>query len=153
MAATLRDDPPSAKRSRSRVRYPERVTNRLPHPRVRRAARVLALAPAVLVTCTAGAALADPPDTWEKAKDVSPLYTVLVLGAIPLGLFLLITLMVYLPSMTGRNKGYQPGQAWHGESQWFNGPRGGLQAADRNAPVAVGDGRSTPVRGGTSGRW
>jgi hypothetical protein len=153
MAATLRDDRRSAKRSAAGVRYPERVTNRLPNPRVRRAARAVALTPAVLVTCSAGAALADPPDTWEQGPSVSPLHTLLVLGGIPLGLFLLITLLVYLPSMTRRNRGYQPGQAWHGESQWFNGPRGGLEAADRTAPAAVTRGRSTPVRGGTSGRW
>lgn len=131
-----------------------RVTNRRPsNLRVRRAARALALTPAVVLACTAGTASAAPPETWADGPAVSTLYTLLVLGAIPLGLFLLITLLVYLPSMTGRDKGYQPGQAWRGEAEWFGGPRGGLEAADASAPPAVTDGRSGPARGGTSGRW
>jgi hypothetical protein len=111
------------------------------------------LTPAVLVTGSAGAAMADPPDTWEVGSDVSPLYTILVLGAIPLGLFLLITLLVYLPSMVRGDKGHQPGQAWRGEPEWFGGPRGGLEAADKSTVPGVTDGRSGPARGGTSGRW
>jgi hypothetical protein len=107
----------------------------------------------VVVTGTAGAALADPPETWQNGPDVSTLYTLVVLGAIPLGLFLLITLLVYLPSMTGRDKGHRSGQAWRGESEWFGGPRGGLEAADEHAAPALTDGPSTPARGGTSGRW
>jgi hypothetical protein len=113
---------------------------------------VLALAPAVLVTSTAGAAVADPPDSWENTPHVSPLYTLLVLGGIPLALFVLITLLVYVPSMS-KDEGYQPGQAWRGEPEWFGGPRGGLEAADRTVPPAVGDGRSESTRGGTSGHW
>ncbi len=130
-----------------------RVTNRPSNLRARRAARALALTPAVVVTCTAGVAVADPPETWDDGPDVSTVYTLLVLGAIPLALFLFITLLVYLPSMTGRDKGYRPGQAWRGESEWFGGPRGGLEAADARVAPAVTDGRPAPARGGTSGRW
>ncbi|HYO40962.1 MAG TPA: hypothetical protein VER39_15050 [Nocardioidaceae bacterium] len=129
------------------------MTNHPPSLRVRRAARALALVPAVVVTSAAGAAYAAPPETWDNGPDVSTVYTLLVLGGIPLALLLLITLLVYLPSMTGRDKGYQPGQAWRGEAEWFGGPRGGLEAADAQSGPAVTDGLSTPVRGGTSGRW
>lgn len=120
---------------------------------MRRAAHALALTPAVVVTGTAGAAFADPPETWPNGPDVSTLYTLVVLGAVPLALFLLITLLVYLPSMTGRDKAHRSGHAWRGESEWFGGPRGGLEAADAHAAPTLTDGRSTPARGGTSGRW
>jgi hypothetical protein len=106
-----------------------------------------------------GSAMADAPDSWQTPTHVSATYTLLVLGAIPLGLFLLITLLVYLPSMRHRSSDGQ-GEGWRGEAAWFGGPRGGLEAADRNAPPAVTSGR-TPAGdqgtqdqpGGTSGRW
>jgi hypothetical protein len=53
----------------------------------------------------------------------------LVLVVIPLALFGLIWLLVYLPSMT-RGEKYKPGQAWRGEPEWFGGPRGGLEALE-----------------------
>jgi hypothetical protein len=190
MAATLRDHTPVAKPTRNEVRYAVRVTTHAPivHPRprwygpwngsqnphVRRATRVLALVPALLVTTSAGAALAAPPESWESPKHTSPLYVILVLGAIPVALFVLITLLVYLPSMTkGRHS--QPGQEWGDEVEWFGGPREGLEAVRRHdAPaVTAGSGSSGatsagatsttavdsgatgsgPSRGGTSGRW
>jgi hypothetical protein len=130
---------------------------------VRWALRALALTPAVLVTTASGAASADAPDSWQNPPSVSPLHTVLVLVVIPVGLFVLITLLVCLPSMS-RNQGYQPGQAWRGEPEWFGGPRAGLEAVD-DAPPAVTDGRAEdtsgatagstprPTLGGASGRW
>jgi hypothetical protein len=112
--------------------------------------RALALTPAVLVSTASVAALADPPDSWQDNPHVSAVHTLLVLGAIPLGLFLLITLLTYLPSMRHRD---DEGQAWRGEPEWFGGPRAGLEAVDKSAqPVAVESG-SGPARGGTSGRW
>jgi hypothetical protein len=153
MAATLRDDHPVAKPARPCVRYAVGVTNRPLDPHLRRAARVLALAPALLVTGTAGAAVATPPSSWEDTPHVSALYVILVLVAIPVGLFVLITLLVYVPSMS-HGEHYQPGQAWRGEPEWFGGPRGGLETADRTAPpAAVTDGQSAPIRGGSSGHW
>ena len=122
-------------------------------------------------------AWADPPESWEDGPAVSPLYTLLVLVGIPLLLFVLIALAVYVPSMS-RGGSYQPGQAWRAEPEWFGGPSDGLEAADRTAPPAVsagsGKGPATgstslsehpgagagghvdpdePRRGGGSGRW
>jgi hypothetical protein len=78
---------------------------------VRRAARVLAVL-AVLVTgltSSMSAAYADPPEQWEDTPPVATLHAILVLAVIPIGLFLLITLLVYIPSMS-KAQSYQPGQ-------------------------------------------
>lgn len=128
------------------------MTNRPSNPGLRRAARVLALVPALLVTTTAGAAFADPPDSWENPPSTSALYVIMVLVAIPLGLFVLITVLTYLPSM---GKGDRRGEAWRGEAEWFGGPSGGLAALDKaEQPPALSDGgASGRSRGGDSGRW
>jgi hypothetical protein len=117
---------------------------------------LLALTPAIVVTSATGIAFADPPAQWEDNPSVSPLYTLLVLVGAPLALFLLITLLVYIPSMR-RGEGYKPGQAWRSEPEWFGGPRGGVEAIEegRNRQ-AVGAGTSEQqgdTRGGASGRW
>lgn len=120
---------------------------------------MLALVPAILVTSLTSTAFAEPPASWEDPPSVSPAHVILLLGVVPVGLFLLITLLVYLPSMS-KGEHYQPGQPWRSEPEWFGGPRGGLEAADRAAdraaqPAAVGAGHDgdEPDRGGTSGRW
>ena len=132
----------------------------------RRAARLLALLPAILVLGATGTALADAPDTWKDNSAVSPLHVLLVLGVIPLGLFLLIFLLVYLPSMS-KSQRYQPGLAWRHEAEWFGGPSGGLEAVDRAEQPALSGGGSrargddehvdpgddAETRGGASGRW
>jgi len=127
------------------------VTNRRRTPVVRRAARALALTPALLVTFATQAAFADPPASWPDNDSVSPLWALLVLLVIPVALFVLITLLVYLPSMS-KGESYRPGQVWRGEPEWFGGPRGGIEALDSSARPAVGAGTDT-TRGGTSGRW
>jgi hypothetical protein len=104
--------------------------------------------PALAVTSLTGAAFADAPDQWENNPAVSPLHVLLVLVVIPVGLFALITLVVYLPSMS-RGESYRPGQVWRGEPTWFGGPRAGIDAVEQTPP-AVGSGSD---RGGTSGHW
>jgi len=128
------------------------VSHSTPHPAVRRAARVLALVPALAVTTIAGTALAAPPKQWETGPSVSPLYVIAVLVLIPLGLFVLITLLVYLPSMR-RTESYRPGEVWRGEPTWFGGPRDGIDSVDELAPTAAGSGAQGTARGGTSGHW
>jgi hypothetical protein len=92
------------------------VTNRLDSPAVRRAARLLALTPAILVTGVTGAAFADAPQQWEDSPSVNSARAVLLLGGIPVLLFLLITLLVYLPSMS-KGASYHPGEAWRNEPE------------------------------------
>ncbi len=118
-------------------------------PVVRRAARAVALTPAVLVSTVAAPALASAPEQWGSTPSVSPLHALLVLGVIPAGLFVLITLLVYVPSMA-RGQKYQPGLAWRNEPEWFGGPRAGVAAADQTDSEAIAaDGE----RGGASAHW
>jgi hypothetical protein len=103
-----------------------------------------------LVSVAPAPALADAPDTWPQPPHVSVLHVLVLLGAVPLGLFVLITLLVYLPS-TVRGQRYQPGLAWRNESEWFGGPRDGVEAADHVEPAAIE--ASDRDRGGASARW
>lgn len=117
----------------------------------RRLARVLALAPACFVLLSAGPALAVPPEGWPAAEPVSTLNALLLLVGGPVALFAIITMFVYLPSMS-RGETYTPGLAWHNENEWFGGPRGGVDAADAVAPEPT-DGDAGSDRGGASARW
>jgi len=107
--------------------------------------------PALVLTGLGGAAFADPPDQWKENTATSPLHVLLVLVVIPLSLIAIITLLVYLPSMS-KGERYQPGQPWRSEPLWFGGPRGGLERVDRNEQPAVSTGGESG-RGGASGRW
>lgn len=119
-------------------------------PVVRRFARAVALTPAVLVSLAAPA-LADAPESWADPDPVSTLQVLLILVAIPVALFVVISLLVYVPSMA-RGEKYTPGLAWRNENEWFGGPRGGVEAADRVEPKAI-EGVEEGDRGGASARW
>ena len=95
-------------------------------------------------------AMADTPEAWEQAPDVSALGFLLVLVIIPLGVAAVIALLTVLPSLA-TDRGYEPGQSWRGESQWFGGPTQGVTAADRVTPEQIE--ASSKDSGGTSGRW
>jgi hypothetical protein len=96
------------------------------------------------------AAFADTPAAWQNEKHVSGLQFLVVLFLIPAGLFLVISLLAALPSMIS-DKGYEPGQAWRSEAEWFGGPRKGLEAADEVSPEQIEAAETD--RGGTSGQW
>lgn len=116
---------------------------------------MLAILPAVLVTLAASAAFAEPPETWEETPSVSGLEVILVLLLIPLGLFLLICLLVYLPSMMRRNKDQQSEQ-WRGQAEWFGGPEGGLETVDTagtGTQPTTGSHEQGGGRRGASGSW
>jgi hypothetical protein len=93
---------------------------------------------------------ADTPQGWEKAPSVSGLHYVVVLVLLPLGLAAVIALLVTVPSLVS-DRGYQPGQSWRGESEWFGGPRAGVTAAADVTPEQLE--ASSRDTGGTSGRW
>lgn len=96
------------------------------------------------------AAFADTPAGMADAPEVSGLQFLLVLVLIPVGLFLVITLLAALPSMIS-DKGYEPGQSWRAEAEWFGGPRKGIEASDELSPVQIEAAETD--RGGTSGQW
>lgn len=103
-----------------------------------------ASASSVALVALAGPASADVPEGWSDPAKVSPLYAVLVLGGVPLLLFVVISLLVLLPGMR-RGERLIPGAASH-EDQWFGGPRSGtseLAAPDTDESEA----------GGASVRW
>lgn len=86
----------------------------------------------------------DVPVGWSEPEDVNMVHAALVLGAIPLGLFIAIVLAVYVPSLV-RGERIAPGQA-PVESQWIGGPRQGIaELKGRDADDADA--------GGASGRW
>jgi hypothetical protein len=113
---------------------------------------------ALLVTGTAAAyvaglalpAGAEEPEGWSSPEKVDPLHALLVLGGIPLALFILIGLAVYLPSVM-RGEGIAPVQA---EDHWLGGSAksaGELKSAQANRAEA--DQTEADQVGGGSGTW
>jgi hypothetical protein len=86
----------------------------------------------------------DVPVGWDEPKDVNMVHALLVLGGIPLLLFILITVAVYVPSLV-RGERIAPGQP-PVENQWLGGPRTGT--AELKGPESV-----DAEAGGASGRW
>ncbi|MCW2754498.1 MAG: hypothetical protein JWQ32_1909 [Marmoricola sp.] len=115
----------------------------------RRAALAVSVAAFVLLSVPV-AAFADTPSTWAKQPHVSGLQYLVVLFLIPMGLFIVITLLAALPSMIS-DKGYEPGQSWRSEAEWFGGPRKGVGAADELSSAQIEAAETD--RGGTSGTW
>ena len=131
------------------------MTNRPQNTVVRRAARVLAILPAILVTLAASAAFAEPPETWEDTPSVSGLHVIVLLVIIPVALFMLIWLLVYLPSMMRGNQD-QSRMVRQGQAEWFGGPEGGLEAvdtADNRVQPTAGAHDQGGGRSGASGSW
>jgi hypothetical protein len=129
----------------SRVKNHEDQSRKL----LRRA--VLALSAAlVAVVALPAVASADTPAAWADDPHVSGLEFLLVLVLIPVGLALVIGLFAAIPSMI-HDRGYEPGQSWRAEAEWFGGPRKGVEAADDLAPEQIEAAESG--RGGTSGEW
>jgi len=121
------------------------------HDSVRRLLRPLVLlAGAVwfVLGALVAPAVADTPQGWESTPDVSPLGFLMVLLIIPLGAAAVISLLAVLPTL---GDGYQPGQAWRGDTEWFGGPTKGVKAADDVTPDQIES--SSTDAGGTSGRW
>jgi hypothetical protein len=88
---------------------------------------------------------ADPPSTWEEA-DTGSVFDGLWLVGIALLVILLITLLVYLPSMI-RGQSKEPALAFQDRPEWFGGPRTGVAAAQGE------QGAEDSTKGGASARW
>jgi hypothetical protein len=108
---------------------------------LRRAAVLTAAAVTPLML--AAPAGADVPEGWSDPEPVSGMHALLVLGGVPLLLFALIVLAVYVPAMV-RGERVAPGAATP-EDQWFGGPRSGTHE--------LKSGSDTEGTGGASGRW
>jgi len=124
------------------------------HDIVRRLRRGL-LALSVACSIVLGAALvspaaADQPEAWESVPSVSAFEFVVLLVILPLGAAALISLLTLLPLLIN-DRGYQPGQSWRSQTEWFGGPSKGVKAADEVTPEQIEE-RSKGT-GGTSGSW
>jgi hypothetical protein len=86
----------------------------------------------------------DVPLGWPDSGETDLVQLVLLLGGVPLLLFIGITLAVYVPSLV-RGEPIAPG-APAVENQWLGGPR---STAELTGPAAA-DADDT---GGASGRW
>lgn len=86
----------------------------------------------------------DVPVGWSDPADVNMVEALLVLGGIPLLLFIALTVAVYVPSLV-RGERIAPGQP-PVENQWLGGPRTGI--AELKGPES-----EDTDAGGASGRW
>ena len=86
----------------------------------------------------------DVPVGWSEPDDVNMVHALLLLVGVPLLLFILITVAVYLPSLV-RGERIAPGQP-PVENQWLGGPRTGT--AELKGPES-----EDADAGGASGRW
>ena len=125
----------------SRPAAPRRATTRARANVGSRAAALLAVPALVLA---AAPARADVPVGWAEVEPVDGLHALLVLAGIPLGLFLLIAVAVYLPAMI-RGERLLPDHG-DGDPQWIGGPRQGVAELPAGSTE---DSRS----GGASGSW
>lgn len=103
---------------------------------------------AAAVVLSAQPALADVPENWSpNLEPVSVLHALLLLGGVPVLLFVLIVLAVYLPALA-RGERVAPGAAPI-DDEWFGGPRPGT--AELAAKPADAD--RDEQTGGASGTW
>lgn len=92
----------------------------------------------------------DVPVGWSpNPEDVDTLRAVLLLGGVPLLLFVGIALAVYVPSLV-RGESLAPG-APTVENQWLGGPR--TSPAELSAPDHGTAEPQDSDTGGASGRW
>lgn len=89
-------------------------------------------------------ASADVAEGWPQAEPVDMLNAVLLLGGVPLLLFVAIMGAIYLPALV-RGERLSP-VAPTVENQWLGGPR-------KSAGELAGPDTETSEAGGASGRW
>lgn len=111
--------------------------------------RLLLLAVAGLWCTAASLVLAAPasaevPEGWDSPAPIDGLEALLLLGGVPLLLFVVIGFLVYAPSII-RGERIAPGQPVT-ENQWLGGPR-------RNAGELAAPDNDDSQAGGASGRW
>lgn len=110
---------------------------------LRAASSSAALGLAAGVALLSSPAHADVPLGWSEPDEVSRLTVLWALVGIPVGLFLLITLLVYVPALV---RGEKAGSAGGADPEWFGGPVKGTE--ELPAP----DDENSKA-GGASGRW
>ena len=116
--------------------------------RSRRLPRIAAVTVGLSLGSLAAPALAAPPEAWPEPDNGSVLDNLLFLLGVPLLVFVLLTLLVYLPSMMKRQSS-EPALAFRERPEWFGGPRKGVEAS---GSTAAGETHAAD-KGGSSARW
>jgi hypothetical protein len=115
-------------------------------PATRRARRGLAVLLGVALTLVATPAMASPPDTWDNSNNGPLLDDLLFLLGVPLAVVVVVTLLTYLPSMIrSQSAGHE--LTFQDRTEWFGGPRQGVEATSDVAP------EDSSSKGGASARW
>lgn len=104
---------------------------------------VLVTVGAALALGAAGPAQAEVPEGWSNPPEIGFLDVLLVIGALPVAVAVVIALGVYLPALR-RGESVRPGAA--AEDAWFGGPRKGTAELESSR-------REVGVTGGGSGSW
>lgn len=115
----------------------------------RRLLRAAAVTVGLTLGSLAGPALAAPPEAWETPDNGSMLDNLLFLVGVPILVFVLLALLVYLPSMM-RRQSTEPALAFRDRPEWFGGPRKGVESA--GGSTAAGDAAASG-KGGAGVRW
>lgn len=115
----------------------------------RRVARAAAVSLGLALGSLAAPALAAPPEAWEEPDNGPLLDDLLFLLGVPLLVFVLLTLAVYLPSMMRRRES-EPALAFRESPEWFGGPRKGVDAAGGSHRADSGQ---PSDKGGASAQW
>ncbi|HYG94045.1 MAG TPA: hypothetical protein VD859_10705 [Nocardioides sp.] len=92
----------------------------------------------------AGPAAADTPEGWPDEESIDMLEMLLVLGGIPLLIFVAVFVLVFGPSLARGES--LPGADTDPENQWLGGPR--KTAGELAGPDAEGS-----KAGGAGGTW
>lgn len=109
--------------------------------RLRAATRAAAVALVAGLVLVASPALADVPTGWPDPPDIAFLDAMLIYVFLPVTLFVIIALLVVLPSWA---RGERPGGGTP-DDQWFGGRRGGPDELEAGSPERTS--------GGASGSW
>ena len=114
--------------------------------RSRRLSRAVAVTLGLALGSLAAPASAAPPEAWPEPDNGSMLDNLLLLVGVPVLVFVLLALLVYLPSMM-RRQSTQPALAFRDRPEWFGGPRKGVSGAHAARNTDDSD------KGGASARW
>ena len=112
-------------------------------PIVRHVTRGTTVALGLVLGSLAAPAVAAPPSDWEETPNESALHYLMLFFGFPLAIGAVLFLLVYLPSMT-KGRSSEPALAFHKDSEWFGGPRKGLDESSQE---------SADNTGGAGARW